>query len=83
MPLNYKVTCRRVDEATPGEIARKAGVPRPTVNQAINKLLKLKKVERRGLARAKRPLINPEREATLVPMSPVTTYAQEVNALDI
>ncbi len=43
-----------VEEATPGEIARKAGVARPTVNQAINKLLKLKKVERRGLGRSTR-----------------------------
>lgn len=43
-----------VDEATPGEIARKAGVARPTVNQAINKLLKLKRVKRRGLGRSTR-----------------------------
>ncbi|MEW5908025.1 MAG: helix-turn-helix domain-containing protein [Patescibacteria group bacterium] len=43
-----------VDEATPGEIARKAKVARPTVNQALDKLLRLKKVERIGLGRSTR-----------------------------
>ncbi len=37
-----------VDEATPNQIAEKAGVARPTVNQVLNKLLELKKVERIG-----------------------------------
>jgi len=37
-----------VDEATPNEIAEKADVARPTVNQVLNKLLELKKVERLG-----------------------------------
>lgn len=37
-----------VEEATPNEIAKKANVARPTVNQVLNKLLELKKVERIG-----------------------------------
>ncbi len=37
-----------VDEATPQKIAEKAHVARPTVNQVLNKLLELKKVERIG-----------------------------------
>lgn len=43
-----------VDEATPGEIAKHAKVARPTVNQALDKLLRLKKVERIGLGRSTR-----------------------------
>lgn len=43
-----------VDEVAPGEIARKAKVARPTVNQALDKLLRLKKVERLGLGRSTR-----------------------------
>ena len=43
-----------VDEATPGEIAKKAKVARPTVSQALDKLLRLKKVERIGLGRSTR-----------------------------
>jgi Fic family protein len=43
-----------VDEATPGEIAEKAKVARPTVSQALDKLLRLKKVERIGLGRSTR-----------------------------
>jgi len=45
---------QEVDEATPGEIAKKAGVARPTVSQALNRLLRLKKVERIGLGRSTR-----------------------------
>jgi len=45
---------QRVDEATPGEISQKAKVARPTVNQALGKLLRLKKVERIGLGRSTR-----------------------------
>ena len=45
---------QEVDEATPGEIAKKAKVARPTVNQALDKLLRLKKVERIGLGRSTR-----------------------------
>lgn len=43
-----------VEEATPGEIAKHAKVARPTVNQALDKLLRLKKVERIGLGRGTR-----------------------------
>ena len=43
-----------VEEAAPGEIAKKAKVARPTVNQALDKLLRLKKVERIGLGRSTR-----------------------------
>lgn len=45
---------QEVEEATPGEIAKKARVARPTVNQALDKLLRLKKVERIGLGRSTR-----------------------------
>ena len=45
---------QRVKEAAPGEIAKKAKVARPTVNQALDKLLRLKKVERIGLGRSTR-----------------------------
>jgi len=43
-----------VEEATPGEISKKAKVARPTVNQALDRLLRLKKVERIGLGRSTR-----------------------------
>lgn len=43
-----------VDEAAPAEIAKKAKVARPTVNQALDKLLRLKRVERIGLGRSTR-----------------------------
>jgi Fic family protein len=43
-----------VNEASPDEIANKTKVARPTVNQALNKLLHLKKVERIGLGRSTR-----------------------------
>lgn len=43
-----------VDEAAPGEIAKKTKVARPTVSQALDKLLRLKKVERIGLGRSTR-----------------------------
>lgn len=45
---------QKVEEATPGEIAKKADVARPTVNQALDRLLRLKKVERIGLGRSTR-----------------------------
>jgi len=45
---------QEVDEATPGEIAKKAKVARPTVSQALDKLLRLKKIERIGLGRSTR-----------------------------
>jgi len=43
-----------VEEAAPREISEKTGVARPTINQAIDKLLRLKKVERVGLGRSTR-----------------------------
>ena len=45
---------QKTGEAAPGEIALKTGVARPTVNQALEKLLKLKKIERLGLGRSTR-----------------------------
>ena len=45
---------QEVEEAAPGEIAKKTKVARPTVNQVLNKLLRLKKVERIGLGRSTR-----------------------------
>ncbi len=41
-------------EATPLEISKNTNVARPTVNQVMNKLLKLNKVERIGLGRSTR-----------------------------
>ncbi len=41
-----------VDEASPGEIAKQTKVAQPTVRQALDKLLRLKKVERVGLGRS-------------------------------
>ena len=43
-----------VHEATPLEIAKATGVPRPTINQALVKLLRLKRIERIGLGRSTR-----------------------------
>ncbi|MBM4388027.1 MAG: Fic family protein [Deltaproteobacteria bacterium] len=48
---NYLQT---VAEATPNEIAANAMVARPTVSQALDRLLRLKKIERLGLGRATR-----------------------------
>lgn len=42
---------QKVSEATPKELARITGIARPTVNQILSKLLKLKKIERLGLGR--------------------------------
>ena len=44
----------KAHEATPLEIAKATGVPRPTVNQALTKLLKLKRIERLGVGRGTR-----------------------------
>jgi len=41
-------------EATPGEISQSTGVTRPTVSQAIDVLLRLKKIERIGQGRTTR-----------------------------
>ncbi|MBD3300749.1 MAG: Fic family protein [Candidatus Moranbacteria bacterium] len=43
-----------VDEASPLEIVRKTKIARPTVNQVLTKLLKLKKIEQIGEGRATR-----------------------------
>src|SRR3989339_170204 len=43
-----------IDEATAGDIAKKTGVARPTVSQAIDVLLRLKKIERIGQGRTTR-----------------------------
>ncbi len=43
-----------VDEATAGDVAKAAGVARPTVSQAIDVLLRLKKIERIGQGRTTR-----------------------------
>ena len=45
---------QKTTESTPLEIARNTNVARPTVNQVLNKLLKLNKVERIGLGRSTR-----------------------------
>jgi len=43
-----------VSEATPGQISKEANVARPTVNQVLVKLLRLKKIEKIGFGRATR-----------------------------
>jgi len=43
-----------VEEAAPGNIAENVKIARPTVNQALDKLLKLKRIERIGLGRSTR-----------------------------
>ncbi len=40
---------QKVDEVTPGEIAKQTGVARSTVSQALDKLIDLKRIERIGL----------------------------------
>lgn len=45
---------QRVRDATPQRIADQTKITRPTVNQTLSKLLKLKKIERLGLARSTR-----------------------------
>lgn len=44
----------QVTEATPGKISKATKIARPTVSQALDKLLQLKKVERVGLGRTTR-----------------------------
>ena len=48
---NYMLT---MDESSAGEIVKKTGVLRPTVNQSLDRLLELKKIERIGMGRATR-----------------------------
>lgn len=43
-----------VSEASPAEISEHAKVARPTINQALDRLLRLKKIERIGLGRTTR-----------------------------
>lgn len=43
-----------VEEASPAEISKHAKVARPTINQALDKLLRLKKIDRIGLGRSTR-----------------------------
>src|SRR3989344_3051466 len=45
---------QKVTEATPREIAQNANIARPTVNQIVDKFIRLKKVERLGLGRSTR-----------------------------
>ncbi len=47
-----------VEEASPAEISKHAKVARPTINQAVDTLLRLKKIERIGLGRSTRYRIN-------------------------
>ena len=51
---------QRVGEATPKELSDQLGIPRPTINQVVNKLLSLKKIERLGLGRSTRYRVNPD-----------------------
>ena len=43
---------QKVEEASPGEIAKQTKIAQPTVRQALDKLLRLKKIERVGLGRS-------------------------------
>jgi Fic family protein len=45
---------QKTNEATPMELAQKLDIPRPTINQVIDRLINLKKVERLGQGRAVR-----------------------------
>ena len=43
-----------IEEVSPGEIAKRTKIARPTVNQILEKLIHLKKIERVGLGRSTR-----------------------------
>lgn len=45
---------QKIREATPLDISRQTGIVRPTVVQALNRLMALKKIERIGMGRATR-----------------------------
>lgn len=45
---------QKIEETTTGEIIKKTKIVRPTVKQALNRLLRLKKIERIGLGRSTR-----------------------------
>ncbi|HOW58974.1 MAG TPA: Fic family protein [Candidatus Omnitrophota bacterium] len=49
--MNYIQT---VEETSPGEIAKKLKIARPTVNQVLSRLIQFKKIERFGLGRSTR-----------------------------
>lgn len=44
----------RVNEATPKELSEELDIPRPTINQVLNRLMDLGKIERLGLGRGTR-----------------------------
>ena len=44
----------KISETTAGEIVKKTGVLRPTVNQSLDRLLKMKKIQRIGMGRTTR-----------------------------
>jgi len=46
-----------VSESTPRELADKLDIPRPTINQVVNKLMKLNRIERLGQGRAVRYVV--------------------------
>ncbi|MEA3440041.1 MAG: Fic family protein [Chloroflexota bacterium] len=45
-------------EVTPRELSEKLAIPRPTINQVLNRLLDLNKIERLGLGRGTRYRVN-------------------------
>ncbi len=45
---------QRVQEATPKELTEMLEIPRPTINQVLNRLIELGKIERLGLGRSTR-----------------------------
>lgn len=45
---------QKVEETSPGDIVKNVAIARPTVNQAVNRLLKLKRIERIGQGRSTR-----------------------------
>ena len=45
---------QRVEEATPKELAEVLHIPRPTINQVLNRLIELGEIERLGLGRGTR-----------------------------
>ena len=45
---------QKVREITPRELIKKTGIVRPTLNQALDKLIKLKKIQRIGMGRSTR-----------------------------
>lgn len=52
--LEVWVYMQEAIEATPKELSENLGIPRPTINQVLGRLLDLKKIERLGLGRGTR-----------------------------